>query len=300
MILARLERHHDTSVGDRRFEGAHHLNGAGKRGYGLVKGARVVVVAVGEDVNIGVIHKRVFLLGIMAPRRRVVIADGVRVVESHEDSCELLAGGFAPGVEKVGPPRSHPGYETGARRPVKGILRVAVSGSRIGEQIGVPGAHGVVVLIDRIAVEHGGELLAGDLPVRVEHALADAVDDFVILRPDDRPRVVLPVLHVGENGLELHLRRLFHAVEDRDDHGTGHCPRGIEFSASHAVHVAVVVGVLYRLVAPPGLFHVGERGFFSCHGDRQRPGEHQRREDQGNELFHGMVPFLPGEDCFCN
>ena len=251
MILARLERHHDAPVRDRRFEGAHHLNGAGKRGDRVVEVAGIGIVPVRRNVNIGVGDERVFFFGVAALHYRVVILHGIGAVESHEDRGELLARCAAPGIQKIAVARLHAGDEPHPGRPVQRILRVAVGLVPVGELFYISHEHGIVVLVRREAVHHGGELLACDLPARVEHALADAVDYIVVFCPDNGVRVVFPVLHVGEIRAELHLGRTLHAVEHGDDHSAGHGAGRVEFPAAHAVHVFAGIGVFYGVVAPP-------------------------------------------------
>ena len=285
-IGARLERHHDAPVRYRALQLADQLRGAGECGDGVIEVARRAVVAVGGDVHVSVVDERVFFLRIVTLYHRAVIPDGVRVVESHEDGGELLTRGVAAGIQQVGIARLHAGDESHPGRPAEGILRVAVGFFPVGELFYISHSHGVVVLVSREAVHHRRQLLSRYLSARVEFSLGNAVDDVVILRPDDGARIVLSVLHVGEVASELRLGGALHAVEDRHDHPPGHRSRGIELSSAHAVHIAVVVSVFDRPVAPAFFLHVGEGGFFSCHGDRQRPGDHYGSQNECKNLFH--------------
>ena len=71
------------------------------------------------------------------------------------------------------------------------------------------------------SVQHGGELGAGDLPVRVELRRGPAVHYAVLLRPGDCLGVVLAVLYVGEGAAGFDVGLVGGAIQDRSAHAAG-------------------------------------------------------------------------------
>lgn len=191
------------------------------------------------------------------------------LLEGHEELGGGGAGGLTLRVE-VGPLVAL--EEAGAAGPAHGGQSIAADlvAVSVANQRGV--CAGAVAAVLRIAVQDDRELLARDGLVGAEHVVAKAVNDAVLGGPQDRVIVVGAAAHVGEAGAG-HDGLARETPQDGHEHAAAGSVVGREHVHAGAVHDALAVDVVDRVIEPVGAPHVGEgvghdtRGELHVHGD---------------------------------
>ena len=159
-----------------------------------------------------------------------------------DDLGQLGTGGMALGIQRQLAVIQGAADDALGNGPVKGCLSIGRDLLGIGEIL-------QIILVDfQLAVEapdHGDQLLTGHKAVRIEMGSVNAVDDFILLSPDDS--VLIPViLQINElGGVDGRDHRVSQAVQDHGSHGAGTGAVGVKENRCYAVHElrVMVVGV---------------------------------------------------------
>ena len=226
--------------------------------------------------------------------------------EHDEDLGRHRAGGGAEGDHRVGPvvvvhAREHarggsPGE--GLRGP--GVDRAPVGGGPERARVGVGDVHAGVF---GVPVDHCGQLLAGDRPIRSEAALVGAGgvagDDAGLHAPGHGRVVPGAALHVGEGGVARG-GAAGHAPQHRGDLGAGEGLVGAEVArgpaggrVGEARHEALVGGLVDPGGVPLPGGHVPKgRGLGGGGRHRDQTEEQRERGDEGPDPAEDTSPDL--------
>ena len=144
--------------------------------------------------------------------------------------------------------------------PAQGVRGIGADAAGIREELEIGARGDVHTDLPGIAVQDGGQLLAGDLGIRVKLVVANTVDDAVLRSPCDGLRVPLIGGNVREAVRAL-VRRTGAAPQHRDEHGAGHGGVRLERHGPGAVHQAAVDDVVHTVGIPLRAVEVEDEAF---------------------------------------